>query len=57
MDKTQIVRVLDVLVIGPLMIYAGVTTPPPKNWLKYSLIALGAATIVYNGQNWLANRK
>lgn len=54
--KTQAVRLLDVLVFGPLMIYAGVTTPPPRNWLKYSLIALGIGTILYNGRNYLAKQ-
>lgn len=47
---------MDVLVFGPLMIYAGVTTPPPRNWLKYSLIALGIGTIIYNGRNYLAKQ-
>lgn len=55
-DKTQTIRLLDVFVFGPLMIYAGVTTPPPRDWLKYSMIAMGVGTIVYNGWNYLQKK-
>jgi hypothetical protein len=55
-EKTQAIRLLDVFVFGPLMIYAGINHAPPKNWLRYALIGMGIGTIWYNGVNYLKNR-
>ena len=52
--KAQWVRVADVLVFGPFMIWAGAITSDPL--ARYGLWALGAGTIVYNGRNWLKIR-
>lgn len=51
--KTQFVRVLDVLVFGPLMVYVGLHRAPPT-WLKWALLVVGIGTIIYNGINFLA---
>lgn len=51
---TQAIRVLDVAVIGPLMIYAGLKCKDQlPNWARYGLIGFGATTIAYNGKNYL----
>ena len=51
--KGQTVRLLDVYAIGPLMMYSGARARMHPA-LKASMIAFGAATIVYNGLNYLA---
>ena len=55
-QKSQAVRVVDVFVIAPICIYAGVKyyNTMPK-WLSLSLITIGVATAVYNGRNFMIN--
>lgn len=53
--KTQTVRMVDVLALGPLMIYAGVRQGLPSE-ARRALVFAGAATITYNGRNYLAKR-
>jgi hypothetical protein len=51
--KSQTVRILDVVLIGPLMVWGGVRVReehPLRGWL---LAALGVATVWYNGRNYL----
>jgi len=55
-QKSQNIRLLDVFAIGPMMIYAGTFKQLPM-WLRIGLIATGAATVVYNGKNYLINKK
>lgn len=57
-QKSQAVRLVDVFVIAPICVYAGVKyyNTMPK-WLSISLITIGVATAVYNGKNYLVNRK
>jgi hypothetical protein len=50
----QPIRLLDVVFIGPLMIYAGVEGNFDPA-IKFSLIAVGFATIFYNGINYHKN--
>lgn len=51
----QSVRLLDVFVIAPVLIYAG-TKKELSNPLRYTLIAIGAATLIYNGLNYIKNK-
>ena len=52
-SKTQLIRVADVVFIGPTMIYGGEKLfKKGDRWLGTTLIALGALTIIYNGMNW-----
>jgi len=55
-NKTQTIRILDVVVIGPTMIYAGAIKSTLPTWSKWALIGFGAATIVYNANNYLKNK-
>lgn len=50
--KSQNIRILDILVIGPLMIYFGVSHQP-MNFFSILLIFFGATTITYNLKNYL----
>jgi len=54
--KAQYVRLLDVGVFGPLMIYTALgKTPPPI--VKNAMVLIGIGTIVYNGYNYLEQQK
>ncbi len=57
MLKSQDVRLLDVFLIGPLMIYAG-TKLPKKHKVASGLMQMfGLATIIYNWKNWQTYRE
>lgn len=53
-SKHQIIRLADVFIIGPLMIHAGSQNKFSKI-VNISLMVFGAATILYNGRNYLLN--
>ena len=38
------------------MIWAGLDRTPPQ-WLRWGLLAAGAATILYNGRNYLLHQE
>ena len=50
----QPIRVLDVIFVAPLMIYAGVEGKFYP-FIKWSLIGVGFATMIYNGINYHKN--
>jgi len=50
--KAQPIRVLDVLVIGPLMIYGSLVIDKKYRLTKTGLQIFGASTIVYNAYNY-----
>ena len=39
-EKTQNIRLIDVFVIAPICIYAGIYKSNP-NWIRYALIGIG----------------
>lgn len=54
--KAQIVRLADVFLIGPLMVYGALHLPaatPGQKVGRFLLAAAGAATIAFNGRNYL----
>jgi len=51
----QPVRILDVVFVAPVVLYAGVKGNFSP-FIKYSLIAIGVGTFVYNGINYLKNQ-
>jgi len=53
----QPVRLLDVIYVGPIMIYAGLKAKNINQFVKWSLIGVGICTIVYNGANFFINEK
>lgn len=55
-QKSQNIRLLDVFVIAPILVYIGIKQDMPK-LMKISLISIGIATFYYNGKNYLVNRK
>lgn len=52
--KTQFIRLVDVFVIGPVMIYAGyIGYIEKRNLLYLLLIFFGGTTITYNLKNFM----
>ena len=50
--KPQAVRGLDVLAIGPAMVYGGALLSPRRPAHGLFLVAAGVATVIYNGRNF-----
>ena len=54
--KTQAIRLFDVIFVGPVMMYSAWKLPREHSTLRRTLGVLGAATVLYNGNNFLALR-
>jgi len=50
--KTQLVRLTDVFVLGPTMLWASAQKEPLPGWARSFLFYTGIATIVYNLYNY-----
>ena len=50
-NKTQLIRLLDVFLFGPLMIAAA--ADQDSKYFRTALLLVGLGTIVYNGANYL----
>lgn len=56
--KPQVVRILDVAIVGPLMMWGGLKNAQQGSVaLGGALVLLGAATIGYNARNYLLERR
>lgn len=53
--KSQFVRLLDVFLYGPILIYTG--TVVDNVYLKIALILIGASTMSYNFKNYVKMEK
>lgn len=51
--KPQWIRIADVTVIGPWMMYAGGRKSNLPAFFRLGLFVFGALTITYNGYNWI----
>jgi hypothetical protein len=49
--KSQYVRILDILIFGPFLIYVAIR---PSFWTSLLLIFIGTSTMAYNFKNYLA---
>jgi hypothetical protein len=57
-QKSQTIRLIDVFVIAPVLIYAGVKHRKDMHpMLSNALILFGAATAYYNAKNYLVNKE
>jgi len=52
----QYVRLLDVFLLAPVMIYASTFKALP-DWVRLVLLVSGVATLVFNGKNYLEIEK
>ena len=55
MDNVQKIRLMDVFVLAPFMVYAGGVKSNLPNLVRGGLIISGVATFIYNGNNFLKN--
>lgn len=51
-EKVQWIRLLDMGVIGPSMIFTGLALRPPA-WVRAGMMIAGVATIFYNLNNFM----
>ncbi len=56
-DKGQEVRLLDVFVLGPFLVWAGSQDRELSNLAKWALVLAGIGTIVLNGLNFLRTQQ
>lgn len=56
-QKTQAVRLVDVFLLGPFMVYAATLLPRDHQLTRLVLAGAGIATVLYNGQNYLAHQQ
>jgi len=53
-SKSQFIRLLDVYALGPFMLYVAYKAKNLSSAEKAALAGIGAATMYYNGKNYLA---
>jgi hypothetical protein len=56
-QKSQAIRIVDVFVIAPICVYAGLKAKGIPKIINFSLVFIGLATFYYNGKNYLINEK
>ena len=54
--KSQDLRLVDVFILGPFMVWASQAGALPK-WARFGMAIGGALTIAYNARNYTALRK
>jgi hypothetical protein len=54
--KSQNIRLVDVLLLGPFMVWFGLAAKDVHGVARGVMIASGAGTILYNGANYLRLR-
>lgn len=54
--KAQGVRLVDVALLGPFMVWAGARAVELPPWARVTLVLAGGATIAYNARNFLELR-
>lgn len=53
MEKSQDIRLLDIFVLGPFMIWFGVTATGVSEAARMGMVLAGVATIAYNANTYL----
>lgn len=55
-EKTQYVRLLDIFLYGPIMVYISLDNSNNLRYLfRVCLLIIGSTTITYNAKNYLYN--
>lgn len=55
--KGQGVRLVDVYLLGPFMVWAAYKSTDLPDWARWTLGVSGALTVVYNGHNYLLTKE
>ena len=56
-QKSQAVRLYDFFLLAPFLIYVGYKAKGLQNWERYGIYFIGVSTLLYNGRNYLKNKK
>lgn len=56
-QKSQRVRLYDVFLLAPFLIYIGYKAKGLKDWERIGIYLVGFGTLIYNGNNYLENKK
>lgn len=51
--KTQGIRLMDVFLLGPFMVWFGASAKSMPVWARTTMVLAGIGTSVYNGVNYL----
>ncbi len=54
--KSQTVRVIDVTLLGPFMVWVGARRSNLPGWARITMVGFGVATVVYNARNYVRVR-
>ena len=54
-SKSQPVRLVDIFLLGPFMIWFGLIATGVSVTFKVIMVISGIATVIYNGRNYLVN--
>ena len=55
-QKSQAVRLYDVFLLAPFLLYVGYKAKGLSKFQKYGVYFIGITTILYNGRNYLKNK-
>jgi hypothetical protein len=55
-QKSLAIRIIDIFVIAPICVYAGLKGKTLPKFIQLSLIVIGVSTFYYNGKNYLKNK-
>jgi len=56
-QKSQFIRLYDILLLAPFLLYVGYKAKGIKDWEKWGIYFIGITTILYNGRNFIKNQK
>lgn len=51
-NKTQLIRIVDVLILAPFLVYSGTRKSNLPKFFKMGLVVSGVLTGVYNARNY-----
>jgi hypothetical protein len=57
MDNIQKIRLVDIFILAPFMVYAGAVKSNLPVPVRVGLVVSGVATFVYSGNNYIENVK
>ena len=56
-QKSQAVRLCDVFLLAPFLAYIGYKAKGIKDWERIAIYLIAGGTAIYNGRNYLKNKK
>lgn len=56
-QKSQRVRLYDMFLLGPFLVYIAMKKGALTDWEKFGIGFIAITTILYNGRNYLKNRE